>query len=57
MEIADLARYAPNGAYLGLDLQQVEAEARLANRTITPERFSQLRLFAQLVVKEVRKKR
>jgi len=56
MEVADLTRYAPNGAYLGLDLQQVEVEARLSQRQVSTTLFSQLRAFAQMVVKEIRDK-
>lgn len=54
-DVSDLMRFKPNGACLGLDLQQVKIESDMSQRNFTQEQFKGLRLMSKAAAQVINK--
>jgi len=54
-EVGDLMRYRADGQCLGLDLQQVQSDAELAQRNINTELYKQLRVMSKAAARKLNK--
>ena len=55
VQVADLMRYRTDGACLGLDLPQVESDAKLSERCFTSTHYNGLRIMSKAAARALNK--
>ena len=55
VQVCDLMRYRHDGACLGLDLQQIEADAKLSKRTFIQAHYHGLRIMSKAAARALNK--
>jgi hypothetical protein len=55
IEVSDLMRYRSDGACLGLDLLQVESDAKLSNKSFTQAHYNGLRIMSKAAARALNK--